>query len=162
MAEATWDAMGEYNGPGDETGDIYEMRDLMNPDQPAGPIPQQPPPQEGMAGYYPDNGNGNGAAPESQPGASQQFWGGAAQQAGEGISQAGDIYAGAQRREIIDKLSRPGKQRPGYRPTAPVGPMTQFERLSSGKVAFLVLAGVAVVGAGIWFAFKAGKKRRRR
>ena len=62
----------------------------------------------------------------------------------------------------LDKLSKPQKQRPGYQTWSPPGPMTPFERLSSGRVAFLVLAGVAVVGAGVWFAFKAGRKRRRR
>jgi hypothetical protein len=155
--------MGEYNGDGgDETGDPYQMRDLMNPDQPAGPVPQAP--QQGMGDMgLPVQENGNGAAAaESQPGASQQFWGGVAQQAGEVISQVGDVYSQSQRREMLEKLSRPQKQRPGYRPTAPVGPMQQFERLSSGKVAFLVLVGVAVVGAGVWFAYKAGRKRRRR
>lgn len=142
MQGGMWTDLGEYapSGASPFDQDPFQMTDLRDPSQPAGPF-------EGMGQV------------SSQPPTQQQQWTDIGQQAATMVSQVGDVFAGQEAMKAAQKLAKQGAAGApvqgayGATPFTPPAP-----GMSTKSIVLMVLAGAAVVGIGVWLVMR--KKRR--
>ncbi len=164
-----WDNLGDIDpGHYDPSGiDPMSLRNLDNPQQPAGPVPY----------HYQTGANDNGAgmagmgqqqaAQPAKPTVASEAIKGAGDVISSGIKAYGDYFGAAKGMEMRERQRALQAQLESPPPVLPTGggpyvPGAGASRLSISKKALVGLAvvGVAIVGVGLYMVMR--RKRRRR
>lgn len=165
--QGMWHDLGEYapdsSSPFDQ--DPFQMSDLKDPSQPAGPFEglgslppgmtaqqfSQASPQQIQSAY--DQG-GSGAAPGTA-----QMWQNVGQQVGAVVSGVGDVLTTQAAMKEAQKMAQKGGAVVPQQGFAPMNLPPAAAGLSTRSIVLMVLGGALVVGLGVWLIMK--KKRRR-